>query len=87
MAQGFAKDDTGLGAANEADLAPDGECGVRMIAGDHDDLDPGQVTAGDGLGDFRPRWIMQADQAGKDQILFSRRFVIAQWPVGKGEHP
>ena len=54
---------------DQSNLACDGNRGVRMIAGNHDDLDPCVAAAADRSGHFRSRRILETDERRQDQIL------------------
>ncbi len=47
----------------QAQFDGNGPSRFRMVAGDHDRADASGLTNGNGLSRFRPRWILNADEA------------------------
>jgi hypothetical protein len=85
-AQGFAKHHRRIFPAHQPDVAGDGERRMRVIAGDHDHLDAGRAAAGNGLGHLGARRVVEADQAGQDQLPLRRHLVALKLAKSKGQH-
>ena len=64
MVEGLGVDDQRVLPA-DADLAGDRRCGEWMVAGDHDDANPGGVAARDGVCDRGARRVLHRDQPEK----------------------
>ena len=75
-------------ATDQADFAGDGQCGMGVVAGDHDDADAGIKAFADGVRHFRARRVFQPHQAEQGQAAFRilRGFVFRYGAVGQGEH-
>jgi hypothetical protein len=73
-----------VGAGDDADLARDGLGGQTVVAGDHDDANPGRVAFGDGADDLRTRRILHRLEAEEREPRLHRRHVLRVLAAGDG---
>ena len=79
----------GLSDVHQPDFAGDRRSGAGVIAGNHDDLDPGLLAFAERFRHFGPGRVFQPRQPDKDQVLLQPLPVIthSQLPAGEGKHP
>ena len=75
------------GPAHQTDFAGNRQRRVRMVAGDHDDLDACGMAARHGGGHLGARRVFQPDQPAQNQRLLGWRFVAGQGLVSQRQHP
>ena len=94
-AQRFTEDDARPGTVltmavvfppDQPDFAGDGQRGMRMVAGDHDDLDARRTTARNRLGHLGPRRVVEADQSRQHHPRLARRLPRFEPAIGERQH-
>jgi hypothetical protein len=82
--QAFARNHDGLISSHQSNLPPDTQSRLRMIARDHNDLNPGASAPLDRSRHFRPRRIVQPHESQQSQLLLNRPPVaIARHVAGR----